>query len=107
MAKFNGTEGAPIDLKRAATWTENYRRQASAHEGVVVKAHFFGRDALQSLLDQEGSMGIRIYYARDESGQRQLVLVAADADGNDLTEVVINDSKICPPDCSGGGELNG
>ncbi|WP_299824001.1 hypothetical protein [uncultured Pontibacter sp.] len=108
MAKFDGTEGAPIDRALAAEWTANYRRaEAEGAENTVIKAHFYGREILQRLLDQEGCMGIRIYYARDEKGQKQLVLVGADAAGNDVEDLVVDSSKICPPDCSTGGGLIG
>ncbi|MEJ8756874.1 hypothetical protein WG947_07710 [Pontibacter sp. H259] len=107
MATFDGTEGSTIDLQQAATWTANYRRVAVADEsGTVVKAHFYGRDILQKLLDQENCMGIRVYHARDEKGQQQLVLVGADAEGNDIESMVVDNGKICPPDCST-GDLNG
>jgi hypothetical protein len=108
MATFDGTEGAAIELAQAVSWTTNYRTKAEPGvEGVVIKAHFFGREILQKLLEQEGCMGIRMYYARDERGQKQLVLVGADAEGNDIESMVVDGSKICPPDCSTGGELNG
>lgn len=109
MATFDGTEGAPIALDQAAAWTANYRRQAVADEttGTVTKAHFYGRDILLKLLEQEGCVGIRVYYGRDDRGQKQLVLVGADADGNDLESMVVDNSRICPPDCSTDGILNG
>ena len=108
MSTFNGTEGTIIDLEQAATWTANYRKDAVANaDGIVVKAHFYGRDILQKLLDQEGCMGIRMYYSRDEKGQKQLVLVGADENGNDLESMVVDNGKICPPDCSTDGILNG
>lgn len=107
MATFNGSEGAPIDRTEAAKWTANYRNAVAGANGAAVKAHFYGREVLQKLLDQPGCMGIRMYYARDEKGQKQLILVGADADGNDMEELVVDSSKVCPPDCSTGGELNG
>ena len=108
MATFDGTEGAPINLEQGASWTANYRRNAVADaDGNVVKAHFYGREILQKLLDQERCMGIRIYFGRDEKGQKQLVLVGADADGKDMESMVVDNAKICPPDCSMEGKLNG
>lgn len=108
MAVFNGTEGSAIELEQAAAWTANYRKEAIADaSGTVTKAHFYGREILQKLLDQEGCMGIRMYYARDENGQKQLVLVGADAEGNDMQGMVVDTGKICPPDCDTGGNLNG
>lgn len=108
MATFNGTEGEPIDLAQAAAWTASYRKtEAENVEGTVTKAHFFGREIVQKLLDQEGCMGIRMYYAHDEKGEKQLLLVGADAEGNDMEDLVVDGSRICPPDCSTGGDLNG
>ncbi|MBC5992669.1 hypothetical protein [Pontibacter cellulosilyticus] len=108
MATFNGSEGASIDRAEAAKWTANYRSRANTEtNGASVKAHFYGREILQKLLDQPGCMGIRMYYARDGKGQKQLVLVGADAEGNDMEDLVVDSSKVCPPDCSTGGDLNG
>lgn len=102
MPKFNGSEGAAIDLATAAKWTKNYRASAKPDpvQGAVIKGHFFGREILEQILSQEGCMGIRMYHARDEQGQRQLVLVGANAEGEDMTEGTVADgSKVCPPDC--------
>lgn len=109
MPKFDGTEGAPIDKATAAKWTRNYRQGAQPDpvQKAVIKGHFFGREILEKILAQEGCMGIRMYHARDERGQRQLVLVGATDDGNDMLEGTIADgSKFCPPDCST-GDLDG
>lgn len=98
-----------IDLATASKWIKNYGSGAAPDpvQGFVIKAHFFGREILQEILDQPGSMGIKMYHARDEKGQRQLVLVGADADCQDMTEGIIADgSSFCPPMCSS-GELNG
>ena len=46
---FDGTEGAPIELKLAAEWT--HRWQAENPEGT--KAYFYGRETLQAILAQE------------------------------------------------------
>lgn len=109
MAKLDGTEGAAIDLNTASSWTKNYRDKAAPdkEDGQLIKCHFFGREILQQILDQEGCMGIRMYHAYNQEGQRQLVLVGANAEGEDMVEGTIADrSKICPPDCVL-SELNG
>jgi hypothetical protein len=100
MSKFTGTEGEAIDLAQAAAWTANYRKQ---HEGVTeaVKAHFFGRDIMQQILEQEGCVGIRMYYALDDNSQQQLILVGVNAEGQDMEEGTVADrSRVCPPDCA-------
>jgi hypothetical protein len=94
---FNGTEGAPIALTTAAQWTANYR---SAPTSGPIKAHFFGRDILEKILQQEGCMGIRMYYATDDAGVQQLILVGADASEKDQVNGMIADfSSPCPTSC--------
>lgn len=109
MPTYDGSEGAAIELSTAAQWTKNYREKISSenHEGQKIKAHFFGRKILQEILDQEGCMGIRMYHANDDNGQKQIILVGATADGEDMVEGTIADkSTFCPPDCVV-SELNG
>lgn len=94
---FNGTEGAPIELEKAAEWTANYRQTISS-DGI--KAYFFGKDILNSILTQDGCMGIRIYYAIDGTGKQQMVLVGADANEKDMTNGVVADfGTPCPSHC--------
>lgn len=99
---ITGREGAPIDLKTAIEWTGNYRRMRP-NERI---SHFFGRVHLQQLLEQEGCMGIRIYYANslrlnafqrlllaisnfirkglaNAEGEEHLILVGSDREGKD------------------------
>lgn len=102
MPKFDGNEGGPIELGTAAKWTKNYRdgKDTDAADGIKIKAHFFGRKILKDILEQPGCMGIRMYYAKNEAGQRQLVLVGATAEGEDMTDgIVADNSTFCPPDC--------
>lgn len=94
---FNGTEGAPIELTKAAEWTANYRNSPNAG---TIKAHFFGRDILETILAQTDCMGIRIYYALDDAGVQQLVLVGADANEKDQVNGTIADYALpCPMYC--------
>jgi hypothetical protein len=97
---FNGTEGAPIPLATAAEWTANYRNN---HPNST-KAHFFGKDILQKILAQEDCVGIRMYYALNDAGEQQLVLVGANAHENDQTTGIVADlSSPCPPRCDTNG----
>jgi hypothetical protein len=102
---FDGSEGAYVSLTVASEWTANYRDE---HPNEV-KAHFFGKNKIQEILDQAGCMGIRIYYAIDGDDKKQLVMVGADADGNDMTSggKILDVSIPCPHACSGGSSLNG
>ena len=100
---FNGTEGAPIDLATAAQWTANYRN----NQPNGIRAHFFGRDILEKILAQDGCEGIRIYYALNDAGEQQLILVGANANEQDQTNGTIADfSSVCPNNCDPNSVLN-
>ena len=101
---FNGKEGEIVTLSDAAGWTEAYRN--TIQQGVRI-AHFFGREKLEAILDQEDCMGIRIYHGLDENGKKVLVLVGAKADENDMVDgVIVEKSIACPSKCSQNNRLN-
>ena len=100
---FDGTEGAPIQLEQAASWTANYRYENPDK----VKAHFFGKDILQEILSQEGCMGIRIFNAIDGEGVNKLILVGADSGEDDQLEGTLADfGTPCPAMCGKSNQLN-
>ena len=90
---FNGTEGGEITLEKGADLTAEYRR---LNPGATL-GHFMGKDILKDLLDQTGCEGIRIYYGIDSDGKKQLVLVGADEEENDMLELVADESWKTPP----------
>lgn len=111
MATFNGSEGGPISLETAKKWTANYRATIKPGE---TEAHYWGADVIRRLLDENLSVGIRAYYAIDDAGKKQLLLVGVDGDGNNLlpkegtavksTEadgdpIIVDQSLPCPPHC--------
>jgi len=103
--KFNGSEGKPISLEMAREWIKNYQKKNPNS----TKVHFFGRDIIERILGEDGCVGIRIYYASDEKGDGQLLLVGANSDGNNLLpkseELTDNENIIadyswpCPSYC--------
>ncbi|MFA9210674.1 MAG: hypothetical protein ACEQR5_02520 [Moraxellaceae bacterium] len=99
---FNGTEGEAISLETGATYTKNYRDE----NPTGVQSAFYGRDLLEALLAQPGSMGIRVYYGLNEDGIQELVLVSADADENDNLNLIVDKSIKCPPRCPTKNALN-
>ena len=107
MKTYDGTEGAAIDLKLAAKWTANYRKENPSPG--EIRAHMFGKDIIKQIQTQKGCVGIRMYYALNDAGVKQLILVGVDSEGRDMEEGIVADvSKICPPDCgSGTGQLLG
>jgi hypothetical protein len=104
MAMFTGNEGEPISLATASEWTANYRDEYPGE----IRAHYYGSSILQDIIDQENAVGIRFYYAIDDLGVKQLVLVGVDADGKDITSGIVADrGSPCPTYCdSGDSTLN-
>ena len=94
---FTGSENHAISLEEARKLTANYRAKAGKD---AVLAGFFGKDTIQQILDQEGCVGIRYYYALTDDGKPALVLVGVDANENDLIDGVIAEVSLpCPPYC--------
>jgi len=101
---FNGNEGTYITLAQGNAWTASYR---SANP-TGVKAHFYGKNKLQEILNQPGCVGIRMYRCIDDTGTAQLVLVGVTANQTDMTTgLLLERSVLCPPYCDSGSSLNG
>ncbi len=101
--QFTGDEAEQIPLDLAARWTRNYREKQPGE----TKAHFFGRNLVQKILDQEGCMGIRLFYALDDDSQKQLIIVGADAEANNQVDGIIADRNApCPDQCGQADALN-
>ena len=71
---------------------------------------YFGKEAIERLLNQEGAVGLRIYGGINPDGEFTPVLMGVPADGNDINgiglEKALGDSVIilemavpCPPYC--------
>ena len=100
---FTGNEDHSISLTDAAALTENYRDNNVG----AVKGHFFGKTAIQDILDQADCVGIRIYYGENASGDKKLVLVGAKANEDDLENGELAQFGIdCPSRCGNNNALN-
>lgn len=112
MATFDGTESGPIPLPTAKQWTANYRATIAPGDTL---AHYFGGDIIRRVLKEPGCVGIRIYYAIDDKGQKKLLIVGADKNGDNLlpaegTEargeddpIIVDMSSPCPDNCPDNG----
>lgn len=90
---FNGTEGDAIPTIDAAALTAKWRKNnPNARIGT-----FIGMDILKDILDQEGCVGIRIYYGENNDDEMEPVFVGADAEQNDILEIVADVSRPVPP----------
>lgn len=100
---FTGNEDHTISLQDASAWTAAYR----AANPQATKGHFFGKAAIEAILNQTGCVGIRLYYAIDTKGQKQIIVVGANANEDDLVNGLLAErSKPCPPYCGTNNALN-
>ncbi len=101
---FYGNEGEFVTLNDASRWTANYRN--TIQPGDVI-AEFLGKEKILELLSQEGCVGIRFYYAINDSGEKILVLAGADSNENDMENgLILENGYPCPPFCPKKNLLN-
>lgn len=102
--EFTGHEDHSISLNDAAKLTENYRNS----QGTGFKGGYFSMEGIKKILDQEDCVGIRIYNAQTEQGERQFVLVGVKSNCEDLYDGELAEyTYICPPYCAQSSPLNG
>ncbi len=100
---FNPNQNHSISLAAAAAMTKDYRDN---NPGALVGG-FFGKDALQAILDQPECVGIRYYYALDSNDDPTLVLVGAKANEDDIVNGELADAALPdPPNSSSPNALN-
>ncbi len=99
---FNGSEGEIISSKDAGALTAEFRANFPTQK----KGYFFGKNKIQILASQTGTKGLRIYFGQDANGKLTLVLVAADASGNDNMNNILDTGVGCPDLCSTDNALN-
>lgn len=116
---MTSTTNHQITLAAAAELTSRF--QASIPAGFPV-CETFGADALNTLLAVDGAASLRIYFGQQPDGTVVTVLVASDAEGNDIlplyTEnipagdaviaadaVILEDGYRCPPYCPSASPL--
>jgi hypothetical protein len=93
-----------ITLLEAAAHTRRHREA----KGSAVHAHAFHADQVLALLQQPGCAALRIYHGQDARGAPSLVLVAADAAGEDMVGgAILEQGAPCPPFCSSASDLHG
>lgn len=101
---FNGNEGSFITLREGSEMTKRYRNSIESGEVIAV---FMGKEKIKQMLNQNGSEGLRFYFAKNDSDKLTLVVVSADSDQNDLTDGLIADDLFpCPAGCGNTNQLN-
>ena len=100
---FTGNEIHNISLTDAAVMTRAYRQGAPSAR----KGGFFGKAAIQTILAQQGCVGIRYYHGLNSKGEPVIILVGTDANENDIHTGAIMEFAIpCPTQCGVNNSLN-
>ena len=106
-AMFTGNEDHNIALLEAQEMISAFQ----ASNPFKTYAWYFGREAIESVLAQNGCVGVRIYGALNKEGKFSPVLFGVTTDGNDIKgggglQKALGDSLIilelvlpCPPYC--------
>ena len=95
-----------IDIKSAAVITQRHRERVAGQGARGTKdgelGGMFTKEAVIKLLSDPNSRYLRFYYGRNDEGGRELILVAADGDGNDMIAddaFALDTHWPCPPVC--------
>ncbi|HEY4107491.1 hypothetical protein [Puia sp.] len=77
--------GEEISHETATEFVESYKQKhAGEREGYIL-----GRNIIDQILAQPGCVGMRFYYGLNEEGQKTLVYVGIDANGQDLLKKTV------------------
>jgi hypothetical protein len=106
MPVLTVNDGTFVTLEEGADYTAAYREQFADPKDII-KGLFVGTNKVNALLAQEGVVGIRIYFGVNGDGVPNLVVVGAKANGDDVTDLIVERLKPCPPVCGSGNALNG
>lgn len=114
-----------ITLQEAIAMTSLYRQEmnnilkpAYQDQNILARSEAFDREVFDVLLAKEGCAGLRIYYGMDTQLKVHAIIVAYDANGNDLLpannlsstddgEDIAERGLRCPDICPGTSPLNG
>lgn len=86
-----------ITLAEASDLTKRFRKEHAKED----HGGFFHREAFETLLQQPGCAGIRIYRGKAEKGSHHFVMVGVDEEGADMLKEghVMERCQPCPPYC--------
>ena len=102
---FTGKEDHLVDSATAVKMIKKYRANVQATTSTI-KGGYFARNAFEKILAQKGCIGIRYYYAQNDTIAPVLVLVGVDSTGQDMkTGVIMEKVFPCPPYCFDASEL--
>jgi hypothetical protein len=94
-----------ITLAQAIAYTSRFR---AAFPDAIKANLFWNSGGVSDLMTQKTCAGIRIYNGLDDKGVPVPVLVAVDANGEDMTSGVLLEVTLpCPPHCPESSPLGG
>ena len=103
---YTGQEDHSINLNDAAEMTKRYRDTVTGTSSFL--GAYFGKSALQEILDQQGCVGLRIYNAKAASDSLNYVIVGVNSSGEDLEDGKLAEHGAgCPPYCPQNSKLAG
>jgi hypothetical protein len=95
--RLTGHENFSISLSAAQELTKNYRAQ---HPEAKILGEYFGSDAVRKILDQNGCVGLRIYYGSKSNGTPAMIIVGVDGNNADISMGLLSENGFpCPPLC--------
>lgn len=112
---MSNTINHEISLQKAIDMTTLYRANKPANFPL---SETFDRDAIERLLSTDGCTSVRIYYGMQENMDVDAILVAANADNEDILPnttsasttgtdgVILEDGLRCPEACPPTSPLN-
>ncbi len=101
---FTGDENHSLTLIKAAEMTARFRHSVPAGSKI---GGFFGRNAIEAILAQNGCVGIRYYYGLDSNNKPVIILVGVTSDENDLHSGELAEISFpCPEYCATNNPLN-
>ncbi|UYQ95161.1 hypothetical protein MKQ68_08630 [Chitinophaga horti] len=124
MSKYNKDTGEFISLEKGAKFTAAFRLEQHEMKRKTGRsiAAFFGTNKIEQILSNPKAVGMRIYYGLDVDGDgkadNKFVIVAVDAEGNDLIakeshlqkgaveQDLLDGGLYCPLDCAINNPLN-
>lgn len=99
---FTGNEDHTIPVKDAAAMNKRFRDTYTDQP----KGIYFSQSTLNDVLAQSNCVGIRFYFALDDSGQMRLTFCGVLANEDDIIGIVGDGGMLCPPHCGTNDALN-
>ena len=104
----NSKKGAFISKKSFNDLLVNYKRSRTnfkTEKGEKLVAISFGKEKIETILNQKGCDGIRIYFGVEKKGRKsfnRLIIVGMDEEGNNQNQTShkrLDRGYPCPDDC--------